>query len=175
LKPALLVLLMIAFAAPVLAQEDPCAGFSWNVAHERELFATSANPANASGTQATAPWINPDRLYELQLNPLAQVTFATPPGKSRGGNGPYAGLVRVRVAHAGNYRIALDQPAWIDVVADGQAVASSDYQGRPGCRAPHKVVLFALPADKELLIQLSGTPETHLRLTMTRADAPTMK
>jgi hypothetical protein len=63
----------------------------------------------------------------------------------------------------------------VDVVAGSQAIVSSDYQGRSGCRAPHKIVLFALPADEELLIQLSGTPETHLRLTITRADAPPMK
>jgi hypothetical protein len=72
-------------------------------------------------------------------------------------------------------RIALDQPAWIDVVADGQAIASSDYQGRTGCRAPHKLVQFSLPAGKDLLIQLSGTPETRVRLTITRVEQAATK
>jgi hypothetical protein len=157
-----------ALAASAVAQQDGCAAFKWNVSHERELFAGHASAATTGATRAGAPLLGSDRLYELQLNALAQVQFAIPPGKSKGGNGPYAGLARVRVPTSGTWRIALDEPAWIDVVAAGQAIASSDYQGRPDCHAPHKIVQFPLPANQELLIQLSGTAQTQVRLTITR-------
>jgi hypothetical protein len=173
MKSLLLALALSAFAGPSLAQGDPCAAFSWNVSHERELFARSAAAATAGETTASAPQLVPERLYDVQLKPLAQIQFAAAPGKARGGNGPNAGLARFKVPQAGTWRIALDQPAWIDVVADGQAIASSDYQGRAGCHAPHKIVQFALPSNTQLLIQLSGTPETQVRLTITRGeDAP---
>lgn len=167
------MLALTALSATALAQQapDPCAAFSWNVVHERQLFAGHPSAATTGTTAAAAPQLAPDRLYELQLNPVAQVQFAAPPGKSKGGNGPNAGLTRVRVPTAGLWRIALDQAAWIDVVANGQPIASVDYQGQSGCHAPHKIVQFELPANQELVIQLSGTPEAQLHLTLTRGEA----
>jgi hypothetical protein len=165
----MLALITVAHSAAA-ADQDPCTAFSWNVSHERELFAASARTGTTGANQALAPLLDPEHLYELRLNPLEQVQFVAPPGKSKGGNGPYAGLARFQVAQTGLWRIALDQPAWIDVIAGGQAIASSDYQGRPGCHAPHKIVQFQLPANQELLIQLSGTPEKQVRLTITRGE-----
>jgi hypothetical protein len=172
MKSLLPLVALAAFSTAAIAQQppDPCAAFSWNVAHERELFAAHAAAGSSGANRAAAPLLDADRLYELQLNPLAQVQFVVPPAKSKGGNGPYAGLARIRVTKAGLWRIALDQPAWIDVIADGQSIISSDYQGRPGCHAPHKIVQFQLPANQELLIQLSGTPETQVRLAITRGE-----
>jgi hypothetical protein len=170
MKLLLSLLAFAALAAPARAQQDPCAAFTWNVSHERALFAGHVQAAAMGASRLDAPLLDPDRLYELQLNALAQVQFTVPPGKSKGGNGPYAGLARVRVPIAGTWRIALDQPAWIDVVAAGQAIASSDYQGRADCHAPHKIVQFPLPANQELVIQLSGTPQATVRLTITRSE-----
>jgi hypothetical protein len=173
MKSLLPLLALSLFCTPAFcqAQADPCAAFSWNVTHERALFAAHAMAGTTGTNRAGAPLLDPDKLYQLQLNPLAQVQFAAPPGKSRGGNGPYAGLARIRLTQAGLWRFALDQPAWIDVVADGQPIASSDYQGQSGCHAPHKIVQFQLAANQELVIQFSGTPETQLRLTITRGEA----
>jgi len=168
------MLVLSALGTTAVAQEpaDPCAAFSWNIAHERALFATAATARDTGVSGKDAPLLDPDHLYELQLHPLADVHFTAPPGKSKGGNGPYAGLATLRVPMSGLWRVALDQAAWIDVVAtsDGQSIASSEYQGRPGCHAPHKIVQFQLPANQNLLIQLSGTPEMQVRLTVTRGE-----
>jgi hypothetical protein len=162
-------------AVPVFAQEDLCATFTWNVSHERQLFATAPIALMAGARYAAAPPVQAEKLYDLQLGLQTQVAFARPPGKSKPTDGPYAGLAALRVTRAGNYRISLDQPAWIDVITDaaanGQSIASGDFQGRSGCHAPHKIVQFALPADKALLIQLSGAADAHLKLTVTRVDA----
>ena len=167
---ALLLLAITAVAGRGLAQQNPCEGFSWNVSHERALFAATATSSAAGASMQTAPLLAPEMLHDLQLGLQSHVAFAAPPGKSRPGDGPYAGLARLQVTASGTYRISLDQAAWIDVIDTDRPIASGDFQGRPGCVAPHKIVQFALPAGKELLIQLSGAQDMHLKLTVTHVD-----
>jgi hypothetical protein len=157
-------------AAAALAQEDPCARFSWNIERERALFA-GAPQAVAAGRDATAtPLLAPDRLYQVQLGSASQVTLLLPPGRKTGTDGAYAGMARIRLQQPGAYRISVDQPLWIDVVADGKMIDSADFQGRPGCLAPHKIVQYSLPGGRELLLQLSGAPGPLARLTITHVD-----
>jgi hypothetical protein len=66
------------------------------------------------------------------------------------------------------YRFALDQPAWVDVVAGAVVLRSRDFQGRQGCNAPHKVVEFALPAGP-LLLEFSASITPSLKVTVSRA------
>jgi hypothetical protein len=94
------------------------------------------------------------------------------PGKSIPADGAFAGLAVFQVAAPGTYRIATDEPFWIDVVLDGQLIASKDYQGAPGCRAPRKIVEFDLPAAKHLVLQLSGASSASTLVTITRTPAP---
>jgi hypothetical protein len=154
------------------AADDPCAGFRWDIGHERALFAAAAETAVAGKDTASAPLLVPDRLYELQLTPQDQVKFAAPPGKKMLADGASAGLARLHLATAGEYRISLDQAFWIDAVADLRLIASSDFQGRPGCQAPHKIVLYPLPGGQDLILQFSGGIGSRLRLTITPASAP---
>src|ERR1700728_2464485 len=76
-------------AGPVCAQGDPCAAFTWHVAHELQLFAATPAALSAGATSAAAPRVELDKLYELQLGLQTQVQFALPPGKSRPTDGPY--------------------------------------------------------------------------------------
>jgi hypothetical protein len=75
--------------------------------------------------------------------------------------------VRFRVAADGVYRISLDQPFWIDVVANGKIVPSKDAEGRRGCSAPHKIVEFDLPSNRVLLLQFSNGMSPHVRVAIT--------
>ncbi|HEX4583999.1 MAG TPA: hypothetical protein VH183_04160 [Burkholderiaceae bacterium] len=156
-----------AAAAAALADDNPCAGFTWDVSRERALFATAAEPVPGGKNDASAPLLAPDQLYELALAPQEQVAFAAPPGRKKGVEGASGGLARLHLTAAGDYRIALDQAFWIDVVANHQIVASKDFQGRPGCQAPHKIVLYSLPAEKDLILQFSGATAERLKLTIT--------
>src|SRR5689334_5466483 len=61
-----------AWLAVTAHADDPCAGFTWDVAHERALFASAAQTLNAGRDAATAPAIETDRLYELTLAPNEQ-------------------------------------------------------------------------------------------------------
>ena len=174
IPPALLFLgFSVAIASPPPA-EDPCAAFTWDVTHERTLFRQEAQNLPAGNAAAAAPDLATDRLYQLQLRAQTEVAFATQPGKKLPGEGKtYAGLASLTVATAGVYRIALDQAFWVDVIADDSLVQARDFQGRPGCNAPHKIVEFLLPAGKPITLQFSGGRVSTVRVSVTRSPAAT--
>lgn len=118
------------------------------------------------------PALLADHLFRLSLMPQPQVKFVGTPGRKILNDGAFAGLATFEVTAPGTYRIATDEPFWIDVVLDGQLVPSKDYQGAPGCKAPRKIVEFELPAAKNLVLQLSGATSTSSLVTITRTPAP---
>lgn len=160
-------------ASPMLAHaDDPCAAFTWDVRHERTLFSQPARPLAAGQTLAASPSLATDRLYQLKLIAQKEVTLATPPGGKRRVEAAYAGLARLTVHAPGIYRIALDQPVWVDVIASGAIVPAKDHQGRAGCNAPHKIVEFALPAGTPVTLQFSGGDVETVKVTVSRSPAP---
>jgi hypothetical protein len=169
----LLALLSLPLAPTHARADDPCAGFSWDVRHERELF--GKQPVDlASGRASTdAPALTPDRLYELELRAQPEVSFAAPPSRTWPQEATYAGLARLTLETAGIYRFALDQPAWVDVVAGGAVLPSRDAQGRVGCSTPYKIVEFALPAAKPLVLEFSASVTPSIRISVSRSPVQT--
>jgi hypothetical protein len=172
LSSALVGGLLVLLLNTAAAADDPCAGFTWDVHHERELFAAAPQTVAAAATLVAAPALAGEHLYALQLLQQAQVTFVVAPGKHPSAEGAYAGLARVTVPQGGSYRISLDAPLWIDVLANGGALAARDFQGRPGCSAPHKIVEFELPANTPLTLQFSGAQSATVKLAITRSPGP---
>ena len=168
LRAPLLALLALPLA-PTRAAEDPCAAFSWDVHHERELFREQPVDIASGRAFADAPVVTPDRLYELELRAQPEVSFAAPPSRTWPMEASYAGMARLTVDSAGVYRFALDQPAWVDVVVNGAVLKSLDFQGRPGCSAPHKIVEFALPAGKSMLLEFSASVTPSIKVTVSRS------
>jgi len=154
-------------AAPALA-DDACAGFKWDVSRERALFGSSAQEQPAGKDAATAPSLAPNQLYRLRLLPRGQVTFAVPPGKETPAADSYAGLAALQIPTSGGYRISIDLPIWIDVAANGRLIPAGDYEAEHGCDAPRKIVVFNLDNKRHLLLQLSGSSQAVVRLTVTR-------
>jgi hypothetical protein len=171
IRPGLAALLLATLCAFPAHAQDPCAEFSWNVAHERSLFSAAAQSVSAAAAPATAPALSPDKLYQLKLLEQSKVTFAAAPGRKPPADGAYAGLARLTLPSAGVYRISLDGPFWVDVLADGVPIASRDFQGRPGCDAPHKIVEFVLPAGTPLTLQFSAGSQGTLKVSVTRSPA----
>jgi hypothetical protein len=155
------------------AAQDPCAAFSWDVHQERDLFSKQPVDLASGKALADSPALTPERLYELELRAQPEVTFSAPPSRTWPEEATYAGMARLTVETAGVYRFALDQPAWVDVVAGGVVLQSRDSQGRVGCSAPYKIVEFALPAGKPLVLEFSASVTPSLRVTVTRS--PTQK
>lgn len=155
-------------AGPVLAA-DPCDGFSWNVAHERAVFATSASPVTAATAPGVAPTLEPDHLYEVTLAPQDKVSFAMAPAKKALADGAFGGLLHLHVPVAGQYRVSMDNGFWIDVIADGKFAATDDFTGSHECHAPRKIVMYTLPAGSDLTLQFSGANSPTVRVTLTAA------
>lgn len=161
-------LLSVLTARAHAADADPCAGFSWDVAHERTLFAAAPESATAGVRAGSAPALSVDKLYRLALAEEGKVTFAAAPERKRAGERTYAGLARLHIRVAGTYRVALNRPFWIDIVQDGKLISSSGFTGSHGCDAPRKVVQYALQAG-DYLLQLSGPDSADVNLTLTAA------
>jgi hypothetical protein len=163
--------ILVLLAAPLVAlAQDPCASFAWNVSPERALFAGSAQALVMGHDAASAPALKSGQLYELALTPQSGVQFAAAPGKKALADGAFAGIAQVHIAAAGLYRVSLSEAFWVDVIHEHQVVDSKDFTGNHSCHAPRKIVLYQLPAG-DVLLQLSGATDAHVRVTVTRAPA----
>jgi hypothetical protein len=169
LPAVLLVLALVAVPLAAARADDPCAAFTWDVHHERDLFSKEALDLASGKALSDAPALAPEHLYELELRAQPEVSFTAPPSRVWPKEATYAGLARLTVEAAGIYRFALDQPAWVDVVVNGAVLPSRDAQGRSGCSAPHKIVEFVLPAAKVLTVQISSGSTPTVKLSVTRA------
>lgn len=169
----LISLFLVCGSMPGAYAADPCTGFKWDIAKERALFGGPAAAVTAGRSISSAPEVKTNRLYQLTLAPQADVVFASKPGKAAKFEPAYAGLASLRLPAPGNYRIAVDVPFWIDVVADGKLANVTDFQGQHDCDAPHKIVEFELRDARQFVLQLSGSEKSIVRLTVTPATAST--
>lgn len=166
---ASLVALLLPVALAEGRGDDPCAAFSWDVHHERDLFGQQPVDLASGKGMSDAPALTPERLYELELRAQPEVSFAAPPSRTWPMEASYAGMARLTVESAGVYRFALDQPAWVDVVVNGAVLKSLDAQGRPGCSAPHKIVEFSLQAGRPVLLEFSASVTPSIKVTVSRS------
>ncbi|HEX3844871.1 MAG TPA: hypothetical protein VHV80_10945 [Steroidobacteraceae bacterium] len=158
----------LAQAAVAATPTRICTAYPWNVSREVALFAGAPTTVHASVAVTPAPAIETGRFYAVGLSAQSRVHFALPPGKTMLTGGDEGGILRLKVPAAGLYRVSVDEPFWIDVVADGRLVPATDFHGSPDCAGPRKIVEFALPRGT-LLLQLSGYVHGSVHLTVTRA------
>jgi len=153
---------------------DPCTRFTWNVSHELAVAKQTPSPvAAASQAGKDVPPLQLDKLYELKLSAQNEVSFALPPGKPTLPDGAQAGLARFHTDKAGRYRVAITSGHWIDIVDGAQIIKSRDFQGARGCERPRKIVEYELPGGKDLTLQLSGSPDAAVILSVTAVSAGT--
>jgi len=166
----LLVLgLILGGAAVPASADDGCLDFKWDVSKERALFAAVPTALQAGRDPMSAPTVVPNRLYSLQLSAQDQVTFKVNPPAKKSAAAGYAGLATLNISTPGIYRIAMELPSWIDVVADGALLQATDYQGQHECSAPHKIVEFELAGTRPFVLQLSNVTKDKILLTVTPA------
>jgi hypothetical protein len=120
-----------------------------------------------------APWTTPRPLTaataadeaakaEIKIGTAATVTlFQTPeikyaarPSKP-GGSAAYGGVMRIVVAEAGTYRIAIGNASWVDVVRNGHKFSSVSHGHGPDCSGIRKMVDYALQPG-EYVVQLAA-------------------
>lgn len=81
--------------------------------------------------------------------------------------GSKGGLLTVRIAEPGRYRVALGAGAWIDLVRDHAAVRSAAHAHGPQCSPVRKMVDFVLQPGTYTL-QLSGGTAPTLDVMVVR-------
>jgi len=165
-----IALLMAGAAVPALA-DDGCLDFKWDVSKERALFAAAPAALQMGKDSTSAPTVTPNRLYSLQLVAQDQVTYKVSPPVKGNAAAAYGGIAVLRVSAPGVYRIAMDLPSWVDVVADGALLKASDFQGQRECSAPHKIVEFELQGTRPFVLQVSNAAKNRILLTVTPAPA----
>src|SRR5262245_14481382 len=169
---SLLVAVVLSQAALAADNADPCTRFTWDVSHELAVAKQTPAPVTAAAKAGKdVPVLQLDKLYELKLASQSGVTFALTPGKPTLPDGAQAGLARFHTEKAGRYRVAITSGHWIDVVDGTQLIKSRDFQGARGCERPHKIVEYELPAGKDLTLQLSGSPDATVILSVTAVAA----
>jgi hypothetical protein len=146
-------------AAPAFADgAKVCTKFAWPV--DRELLLLRASPAEtASGAALPAVPV----AVSLQL--ATGVTLPSPSEKPSDA-AKFAGFVTLPAVAAGDYLVSLSGEAWIDVLQDGQRVASYAHSGDPNCPGLRKSMRFTL-ATRPVTIQISNGTEGHILLAVT--------
>ena len=149
MTPILLALVLQAAPAPAsvcTATVAPPAGLeAWSAAS-----ATTAGPLTIGMGNG------------LMLQPVEKVAYAPAPSRAPK-PGSFGGTYQVNLTAAGTYRVALGSGAWIDVVRDGKALASTAHTEGPACSGIRKIVDFALTPGSYTL-QLSGAKEAPMRV-----------
>ena len=165
--PAILVAGFLSHAA-LAADVDPCTKFAWDVSHELAVMKLTPQPVAAAVKPGKdVPPLQLDKVYEIKLASQAGVTFALTPGKPTLPDNAQAGLARFRTDKAGRYRVAITSGHWLDIVDGKDLIKSRDFQGARGCERPRKIVEYELPAGRELVLQLSGSPDATVVLAVT--------
>jgi len=152
-------------SGPVRAA-DPCDAFTWNIAHERAVFATPPVSVTAATTAGLAPTLELDKLYDITLTLQDKVNFMLQPAKKALADGAFAGMVTLHIPRAGKYRVSMSEGFWLDVIAEGKFAPTDDFTGAHDCRAPRKIVQYPLPAGN-LVLQFSNTNTATVRVTVT--------
>ncbi|MFV3127644.1 hypothetical protein [Niveispirillum sp. KHB5.9] len=154
--------LTLFLAMPALGADKPGRG-PMPAAPPAELAAWAApvpDGLSAGASVDAAPVIAPGKAVELALRPEGGVKLAATPGKVGTGTS-FAGLFSLTVDRPGTWRVALGKAAWIDLVKDGAAIASTAHGHGPACTGIRKIVDFDLKPGR-YLIQLSASPADRM-------------
>jgi hypothetical protein len=157
----LLVSMLMTGAA--FAQEPVgCDKFKWSVDRERALLGNAAPVAPGSAIEQPLAGA-----VKLPLAPLADAKLPMAPSRAPKSIDLLAGFVRyAALPKSATYRITLSEPAWIDVVQDGQEIKSGAFSGVMGCEGIRKSVKFDLNASP-FVIEISGTPAHEIAIVVT--------
>lgn len=129
---------------------------------------TQSGQARAGAQAHGAPTLILGKPVVATLTPAAHVQFATSPGN--GAKEGHGGLFTLSLKQAARVGIALDGPAWVDVVTGTTTVASTEHGQGPACSGVRKIVWFDLPAGRHL-VQIAGSKPATVRVMAADAKA----
>lgn len=157
----------VAGAGPVAAQDKPaCEQFAWPVKREQVLFAAPDLKTVPSGSSLATF----DRGVALELQPNATVPFVLPPARQPKTADGYGGVIFfANLPKAGTYQVTASAEAWIDVIQNGKATASTAHTGKRDCAGIRKSVRFELEPGP-VAVQVSGAAANSIKLAVLPAE-----
>jgi hypothetical protein len=173
MRAAILLLCLAGSVTTAFADEaDGCKKFAWDVSHEVAVMKEKPAPVTAATKPgAQAPLVKLDKPFELELPPQSGVTYSAQPMKPTLNDSARGGLVRFHTVKAGLYRVSITTGHWLDVVDGDTPIKSKDFSGSRECPRPHKIVEFELPANKDLVLQFSGSTDSSVIASITSVAA----
>lgn len=129
---------------------------------------TQSGQARAGAQIDGAPALILGKPVAATLIPVAYVQFVSTPIK--GAKEGQGGLFTLALKSPARVGIALDGPAWVDVVTGTIAVASVDHGHGPDCSGIRKIVWFDLAAGRHV-VQIAGAKAGMVRIMAADARA----
>lgn len=134
-----------------------------------ELAGWTAKTPVSAATKATGlakATVAPGKAAEAMLPPTPDVTYIIPPEKPAD-PATHGGLFGLSIDKPGTYVVAVGSDAWVDLLKDGKAVASSAHSHGPACSTIRKLVDFPLQPGRYVL-QLSSGPDAKTGVLVAR-------
>lgn len=154
---------VLAGAASAQEAKPACAGADRALPPELAAWTQRSDLASATAAADLGQAVlTPGQAVNAGLHPTRQVAYVAQPEKP-GGSVAYGGMLRVRIARAGIYRVVLGSGAWIDVLRDGRTVAASAHAPGPACSTARKTVEFPLGTGDHVL-QVSANADPTLAI-----------
>jgi hypothetical protein len=177
LRGAFLALTIVLSASHALAQDVPgvdtpqkgmsggCEAFKWPLDKERAAFDDPALEKVGSGA-ARGPL--DERAFALRLVPVAEVTYAISPTKTKkdASETRYGAILAFAApVKAGVYQVTLSSQGWVDLVQGGAFLKAADHSGVKDCPGLRKSVRFNVGAEPTAL-QISGAPTDSIKVAI---------
>lgn len=163
------VLAGVLLAMPALPAEasDPCQTAGWDMREELNTFRGSSIAIEAGESTPSAPVIITGRLYRVTLGLQTNVQFERAPAKPPQGTQTHAGVLRLNVPREGVYRITVDSPIWIDLLAQSAPLQTTRFSGWHGCASFRKSLEYALKPGDAITLQLNHSAQGTVRVLIT--------
>lgn len=155
---------------PMTEMHGDCANYLTDVSRDLALWALPVEALAAGVAPMTATTAPLERRLRLALRPHSEVRFAAAPEQMRGAPDKFSGLVAIRTAEAGAYRLSASNGLWLDVVGPAGRIPSRTFEMQTKCDQIFKTVTYDLPADTDLIIQLNGGATAEVDLLIHRVS-----
>lgn len=154
---------------PMSEMHGPCSNYQVDLAREFALMKEADVAVAAGRSVAEASRMPVSAPVRLGLTAQDQVAFVVPPAQDRGGTDRFAGIVSLGELPKGLWRVSAASGVWVDLVAGGAPLRSPTFEMQTQCPDVFKSVVFELPANGTVLVQVTGSKEDYVRLLLTPA------
>jgi hypothetical protein len=147
-------------SAPAYATDCTMVDQPWAEASEA-IAATSD-----SNDMAT---VLPGVAITLTLHPDGEVAYRSLP-QGEGEAASFGGMAQVTIPTAGQWRVSIDRPAWVDLVSASGPAQTLRFGPGAACSGVRKAVTFDLTAGRHVL-ELSGSLDVQMGVLVEQVQA----